>query len=79
MPAKKFIVELDAAERERMDALISMGKAPTKVILTARILLKADTSESGPGWLDDQMLKALDTNLTMIMRVREKMIWEPRN
>ena len=39
MPAKKFIVELDADERARLNALISKGKAPAKVILKARILL----------------------------------------
>lgn len=33
MPAKKYIVELDAAERERLNALISKGKAPAKAIL----------------------------------------------
>ena len=74
MSAKKFIVELDAAERERLCALISKGKAPAKMILKARILLKADISEGAPGWLDDQILKALDTNLTMVSRVRETFV-----
>ncbi len=49
MSAKKFIVELDAQERARLDALISKGKAPAKLILEARILLKADQAEGGPG------------------------------
>ena len=35
MAAKKFIVELGAAERARLHALISKGKAPAKVILKA--------------------------------------------
>ena len=48
MSAKKFIVELDQQERERLNALISKGKAPAKVILKARILLKADTAEGAP-------------------------------
>ncbi len=63
MPAKKYIVELAAAERERLNALISKGKAPAKTILKARILLKADQAEGGPGWLDAQIVDALDTNL----------------
>jgi peptide/nickel transport system substrate-binding protein len=71
MAAKKFIVELDAEERARLDALISKGKASAKAILTARILLKADVAEGGPGWLDAQIVEALDTNLTMVSRVRE--------
>jgi Homeodomain-like domain len=74
MSAKKFIVELDAAERERLNALISKGRAPAKVILKARILMKADTAEGAPGWLDDQILTALETNLTMVSRVRETFV-----
>lgn len=76
MPAKKYIVELDAAERERLNALISKGTAPAKTILKARILLKADQADGGPGWLDDEIVEALDTNLTMVMRVREKLVTE---
>jgi hypothetical protein len=74
MAAKKFIVELDAAERERLKALISKGKAPAKTILKARILLKADQAEGGPGWLDAEIVEALDTNPTMVSRVREKLV-----
>ena len=74
MPAKKFVVELDAAERERLNALISKGKAPARAVLKARILLKADSSEDGPGWLDAEIVDALDTNLMMVMRVRETFV-----
>lgn len=76
MAAKKFIVELDATERARLNALISKGKAPAKTILKARILLKADQGESGPGWLDAEIVEALDTNPTMVSRVREKLVTE---
>ena len=76
MAAKKFIVELDGQERARLSALISKGNAPAKAILKARILLKADQAEGGPGWLDDQILQALDTNLTMVSRTREKFVTE---
>ena len=74
MSAKKFKVELDAAERARLDALISKGKASAKVILKARILLKADQAEGAPGWLDAQIVEALDSNLTMVSRVRETLV-----
>ena len=76
MSAKKFIVELSEQERARLSALISKGKAPAKAILKARILLKADQAEGGPGWLDAQIVAALDTNLTMVSRVREKLVTE---
>lgn len=74
MAAKKFIVELSDCERERLCAVISKGAAPAKVILKARILLKADQAEGGPGWLDAQIVEALDTNLTMVSRVRETLV-----
>ena len=74
MAAKKFIVELDTDERARLNALISKGKASAKVILKARILLKADRAEGGAGWLDAQIIEALDTNLTMVSRVRETFV-----
>ena len=76
MAAKKYTVELDAAERQRLNALISKGKAPAKTILKARILLKSDQAKGGPGWLDAQIVEALDTNPTMVSRVREKLVSE---
>jgi hypothetical protein len=51
--------------------LISKGKAPAKAILKARILLKADQADGGPAWLDAEIVETLDTNLTMVSRVRE--------
>jgi hypothetical protein len=76
MAAKKFIVELTAQERAWLRALISKGKSPAKMILKARILLKADQAEGGPAWLDAAIVEALDTNLTMVSRVREKLVTE---
>ena len=53
MAAKKFIVELEAQERARLNALISKGKAPAMTIL-----------------------EALDANMTMVSRVRAKLVTE---
>jgi hypothetical protein len=69
MAAKKYIVELDTAERERLNALISKGNASAKAILKARILLKADCAEGGPGWLDAQIVEGLDA--VLIRKKRE--------
>ena len=76
MAVKKYIVELGAAERDRLHTMISKGKAPAKTILKARILLKADQAEGGPGWFDAQIVEALDTNPIMVARVREKLVSE---
>jgi hypothetical protein len=44
------------------------------VTLKARILLKADQAEGGPGGLDAKIVEALDTNLTMVSRTREAFV-----
>ena len=74
MANKKFVVELSADERSRLTGLISKGKAAAKLILKARIMLKADQSEAGESWLDEQICAALNTNVTMVQRVREKLV-----
>ncbi len=76
MAAKKYIVDLDATERTRLSALISKGKAAAQTILKARLLLKADQAEGGPGWLDVEIVEPLDTNLPMVSRVRKQLISE---
>jgi hypothetical protein len=73
---KKYIVRLDGDERKRLVDLISKGKAAAKTILKARILLKADQSEAGEGWTDERICEALDTNISMVMRVRAKLVEE---
>jgi hypothetical protein len=74
MANKKFVVKLSGEERERLRELISKGKAKAKTILKARILLKADQGKAGEGWADEEICRALDTNITMVARVREKLV-----
>ena len=81
MPAKQFavkryIVKLSEAERSRLQALINKGKSPAKQLLKARILLKADAGAQGEGWSDGQIIKALDTNMSMVTRVRQQLVEE---
>lgn len=76
MANKKFVVELERAERARLKELISKGKASAKVILKARILLKADQGRHGEGWSDERICEALDTNVSMVTRVRAKLVTE---
>jgi hypothetical protein len=71
---KKFVVKLNSEERGRLNELISKGKAAAKTILKARILLKADQSEAGEGWSDEEICEALDTNASMVTRVRARLV-----
>lgn len=76
MANKKFVVGLSSEERQQLDDLTSKGKAAAKTILKARILLKADQGEGGEGWSDERICEALDTNVSMVSRVREKLVTE---
>jgi hypothetical protein len=73
---KKYVVLLSGEERERLEALLRKGKSPARRQLKARILLKADVSESGEGWSDSWIIKALETNASMIYRVRKQLVEE---
>jgi poly-gamma-glutamate capsule biosynthesis protein CapA/YwtB (metallophosphatase superfamily) len=73
---KKYIVSLSAEERERLATLIQKGTAPARQLLKARILLKADASETGEAWSDSQIAAALDTSVDTITRTRQRLVEE---
>ena len=76
MGHKKYVVELNAGERNRLRAVISKGKASAKAILKARIVLKADQDANGEGWTDERICEALETNIIMVARTRAKLVNE---
>jgi len=73
---KKYVVKLDEAERDRLQSLINKGKSSAKRLLKARILLKADAGEHSEGWSDGRIVEALDTNISMVTRVRQQFVEE---
>ena len=73
---KKYVVRLSVEERERLEALIRKGKSSAQRLLKARILLKANVSEAGGGWSDNQIIEALGTSPSMIYRVRKQLVEE---
>jgi Homeodomain-like domain len=72
---KKYVVRLGGEERERLETLIRKGKSPAQRLLKARILLKADVSD-GEGWSDSRIIKALETSVSMVYRVRKQLVEE---
>ena len=42
----------------------------------ARILLKADVGEGGPGWSDEKIAEALDVTVQTVERVRKQLVEE---
>src|ERR1700757_1012622 len=73
---KKYVVRLSCDEREQLAILIRKGKGPARRLLKARILLKADVSEHGPGWSDNKIIAALDTSVSIVYRVRKQLLEE---
>ncbi len=71
---KKYIVKLTTDERASLLQMISAGKAAARKLLHARILLKADASEIGPGWTDEHISQALEVSTTTIGRVRQQFV-----
>jgi len=73
---KKYVVELSAEERERLEALIRTGKSAAQALTRARILLKADVSEAGEGLSDSAIADALDTSVNNVARTRQLLVEE---
>jgi transposase len=73
---KKYVVRSRKDERAAPEDLISKGKHPAATILKARVLLKADVSDAGEGWSDSRIVKALDTSLATVARIRQRLVEE---
>jgi hypothetical protein len=71
---KKYRVTLSQEERSHLEALTTKGKAAARTITHARILLKADASDCGPAWSDEQIRHALDVGLATIYRLRQAFV-----
>jgi hypothetical protein len=61
---KRHVVVLSEQERARLHTMIGRGVAPASALTHARILLKANQGEAGPGWTDVAIGAALEVNRT---------------
>jgi transposase len=73
---KKYRVTLTIEERDALICLVTMGKAAAQKLSRARILLKADQAEGGPGWNDEQIAEAVEVSVATIERVRQRFVEE---
>jgi len=71
LPAKKYLVDLTADEREQLLQLIRKGKPSARKVTRARILLKADE-----GFTDEQIVAALSTGEATVERTRKRFVEE---
>src|SRR5260370_10800196 len=73
---KKYIVKLADEERQRLESLVSQGKAAARKIQRAWILLRADAATAGPAWSDEEIREAFTAGLVTIYRVRQTFLEE---
>jgi transposase len=71
---KKYKVTLTAEERQQLQGLITAGKASAKKLAHARILLKADAADGGPGWDDQRIADAVEVSTDTVARVRQRFV-----
>ena len=71
MPKKKYLVTLEAEEREHLEHLLHSGTHATRRVTRARILLKA-----AEGWEDGAMAEALSVGRATVERTRQRFVEE---
>jgi transposase len=71
---KKYSIELREEQRHALKQMLSKGSAPARQIKHAHILLKADSSEGGANWSDEQIQEAFGGGLSTILRVRRRFV-----
>jgi hypothetical protein len=74
MRQTKYAVTLTEAERAQLRTLVGSGRAPARLLTRARILLKANQGEGGPGWTDAAIAGAFDVHPTTVARVRRTFV-----
>jgi transposase len=71
MPKKKYCVDLSVEERTTLEQLLRRGKAGTRKLTRARILLKADD-----GLSDEEIATALAVGPATVGRTRQRFVEE---
>ena len=69
---KLYTAILNEAQRQQLQDLIGAGTGSARTLAHARILLKADQGDHGPGWKDQDIAAALEVSCPTIGRVRQR-------
>ena len=73
---KKWMVRLEAEERQRLRELARVGRAAAYKIRHATVLLAVDDSEEGPGLSDAQVAETLQIGVRSIESLRRRFVEE---
>ncbi len=72
--AYPYRVALTVEQRADLRTLVGSGRAPARMLTRARVLLKADHGEGGPGWSDAAIAQALDLHPGTVQRIRRQFV-----
>ena len=73
---KQYVVRLSEEGRAWLLTMIGRGATPARAQTHARILLKANQGEAGPGWTDGAISTALEVDPTTVARIRKLYVTE---
>ena len=76
MSDKQFKVILDEFQRDYLIDLISSSTNSARKLTRAKILLKANESEFGPAYADEQIREAVEVSIPTIERTRKTFVLE---
>ena len=71
---KKYRVTLTFEERDALERRVRSGKGAARMLNHARVLLKADEGDGGPGLTDAEVADALETGPATVARVRQRFV-----
>ncbi len=74
--AKCYIVRLTDEERTQLRQLLAQKRLAAQKRTHAQILLKADASKDGPGWIDTRIAEAFDVSVASVENVRKRCVLE---
>ena len=72
--AYPYRIALSDEERAHLRTLVGSGVASARMLTRARILLKADHGEGGPGWSDAAVASALEVHPATVQRIRRQFV-----
>ena len=73
---KKYIVRLSSEERSQLETLVNQGKVAGYKRLHGQILLKADISAAGSGWIDKKISEAFEVTVQTVENIRKRLVEE---
>lgn len=74
--AAKWVVRLDAAEREELETVLRGKRVAAERRLRARVFLKADEGPQGPAWSDTAIAEAFEISVSKVQRLRWRLVEE---